>query len=158
MTNVLNLDEYATELRRWAENEPIKAVVLVQKKMALLALTTLVLNTPVDEGRARGNWFVSIGVPSNAVTDALDPSGSGTINAGSAVALSLVDLGVIWISNNLEHAVVLDQGLFEPPDPGPSSDPRADRFGRVLVSGGYSTQAPAGMTALAITTLRNQFP
>lgn len=156
MTN--NLNEFIADITKFAATVPPREARLLQQKLALQALTKLVLRTPVDTGRARGNWYVSIGSPTNLVTDNQDKSGTSTINAGLAAIGGVGNYGIIWISNNVEYITVLDQGLFEPPNPGPSSDPREDRFGRVLVSGGFSVQAPEGMVAVTIAELRSQFP
>jgi hypothetical protein len=55
------------------------------------------------------------------------------------------------VSNLTDHAWVLDQGAFEPPNPGPSKDPRPERRGRVLVQDGFSTQAPDGIIGPTIS-------
>ena len=47
-------------------------VVLFQKKMVLEALRRLTSKTPVDTGRAKGNWQTSIGAPIREAVDVLD--------------------------------------------------------------------------------------
>ncbi len=86
-------------------------VVLVQKKLAFQILEGIVNMTPVDTGRARGNWQVTIGAPSAAVDEnRFDKAGGGTISAGAAVISSLTDLGAIYITNNLPYILPLERG------------------------------------------------
>jgi hypothetical protein len=73
--------------------------------------TRVVMGTPVDEGRARGNWFPSLNKPSNAVDEkSLDKSGSAAIAAIPAEAMS-AELGdTIWLTNNLPYILPLENG------------------------------------------------
>jgi hypothetical protein len=50
------------------------------------------------------------------------------------------------ISINDPHMLIIDNGSFVPPNPGPSKDTFPGRKGKTWVSGGYSTQAPSGVT------------
>src|SRR5690606_26495416 len=50
--------------------------------------------------------------------------------------------GRFWLTNNMPYAHVWELGIFKPPDPGPTKNPK--KLGQVLVSGGFNTQAPAG--------------
>lgn len=111
-------------------------------------LTGVVLRTPVDKGRARAAWNVSV---SYADTSVPPESGSyDTTREGSAAlrsAIAQVDAAVpratgatngltVWITNALPYIQVLEFGLY------PGDGPRT--------AGGYSTQAPAGMLRLTV--------
>ena len=111
----------------------------------------VVLRTPVDKGPLRNNWQLTLGSPATGIVGA---GGGG--DATSSV--SAYTLGQdIWLTNNLPYAPVWEFGLFEPPDPGPSSDPRPGRKGEVLVAGGYSLQAPQGMLAVSVQEIEAAF-
>lgn len=87
-----------------------KAILQFQQVIALEALRRIVLKTPVDTGRARGNWQPSINQPIESVVDTTDLSGNQTISNGSATILGLKDFGTIFISNNLPYILKLENG------------------------------------------------
>jgi len=109
------------------------------RKLALVVDQTVVVATPVDTGRARSNWRVSVNAPLRDTTNAyvLGEKGSTTgQNTGAAIAqakeaVSRVDSSrdVIYISNNLPY------------------------IGRL--NDGYSAQAPAGYVESAIGAATN---
>ena len=122
----------------------------VVSKIGLEALRRIVLRTPVDTGRARGNWQVSIGSPIETVVETMDPSGQQVIEDGTRIiadwsmsspsivsgVLTAVqkDLGAfptVWISNNVPYILWLEDGS--------------------------SKQAPAGMVGLTIQELEGMF-
>lgn len=47
--------------------------IIRQSEMDLFS--SIVLETPVDKGVLRGNWYAQLGAPSMATTDNADPSG-----------------------------------------------------------------------------------
>jgi len=106
-------------------------VPLVLQKIAMETLSRVVLKSPVDTGRFRGNWTVSLGGPSDAVLDVEDKSGGPTIAAGSEVITGIDSLQVIWIQNNLPYANRLENG--------------------------WSQQAPAGVVALTMAEIMMMF-
>lgn len=102
------------------------------RKAAVAADSALVLSTPVDTGRARGNWRTSIGSPNEvelavqgtqAAQDALD---EGVRVAGDW----RLGMGSIFITNNVPYIMRLDKG--------------------------WSEQAPRGMSAHGIRAARKQ--
>jgi len=90
------------------------------KKTAIVVDQAVVLATPADTGRARSNWQVAVGVPIRteiepyAPGSALGVSESG--NAGGAIAQGQLAVKgrlpgqPIYISNNLEYIVPLNEG------------------------------------------------
>lgn len=151
-----NAIAFNAELRAWARDRLPAEVGKLARAVALEALRRVVLRTPVDFGQARGGWVAGLGAPSSS-SGTGDPSGGSAIAAGTAIIATAPDFGVIHVSNNVPHSAILDQGGFVPADPGPSKDPRPGRKGRVLVSGGYSVQAPAGMVDVTLGELRAIF-
>ena len=66
-------------------------------------LSQVVLGTPVDTGRARGNWQVTTGRPAENELDVTDKSGAGALREGNrAIGGSKLE-DDIWISNNLPY-------------------------------------------------------
>lgn len=105
------------------------------RRAALAADTAAVLTTPIDTGRARGNWVVSIGQPVEVVKGQPGSPQAGEAEAlaqgQSAVASYRLGAGSIFISNSLPYIVKLDEGS--------------------------SSQATAGMSKFAIQAARQQF-
>lgn len=77
----------------------------------------LVVETPVDTGRARSNWIVGSGPSTGLIEAYVSGSGgsSGAANAEAALQqardfLSGTDVQVIYISNNLGYIQYLNEG------------------------------------------------
>lgn len=83
---------------------------MIFRKIIIDLDSAVVLSTPVDTGRARGNWFPSLTSPSNAVGDSVDKSGGNALGRIDGVAGS-ADVGdVAWLTNNLPYILVLENG------------------------------------------------
>ncbi len=127
-----SLKDLAKTMDRLAKVIPVNAKRNL-KRTVLAIDQVLVVETPVDTGRARSNWIVGSG-PSTRVIDAYVPgeeASTGGANAAAALAqaqafLSATDVKVIYISNNLSYIQVLN--------------------------GGSSAQAPAGFIEAAVAT------
>jgi hypothetical protein len=63
--------------------------------------SSIITDTPVDTGRARGNWQTSVGSPQPGVVGRLDPVGTGAIAEVIATPMEAGD--VVWLSNNLPY-------------------------------------------------------
>lgn len=105
-----NLADFENRIRRWAEERPKLAVRIARRRISLDALTSLVLLTPVDTGRARGGWNVTFDTPSDALTDKVDRQGSSTIAAGRSIINSAPTFGVIYIQNAVRYVRFLEEG------------------------------------------------
>ena len=80
------------------------------RKIAIDAFSEVILKTPVDTGRARGNWLVSIGDASAGTVELNDKTGQVTIGEVQAEALGLELGDVIYLSNNLPYIEALEDG------------------------------------------------
>jgi hypothetical protein len=113
-------------------------VITVQKKIGFDLFRRIVSRTPVDTGRARASWNISLDHPDRTVApemahpsmqtgDAPSPP-AGAARAGEAggalASLKPGQFRPIWITNNLPYIERLEHG--------------------------HSQQAPAGMVALSI--------
>ena len=87
----------------------------------------IILRTPVDTGRARGNWQVSYNAPESGVLQRDDLSGQGTI-AEVAQQTQIAGGNVWYLTNNLPYIQRLE---FE----------------------GWSDQAPSGMVRISLAEL-----
>lgn len=101
------------------------------QKLAMQALSGVVLRSPVKSGRFRRNWNASVNGPDGSVSEATDKSGEATIAKGVATIETAQAYQTIWVENNLPYGPALENG--------------------------HSKQAPAGMVALTIAELQTQF-
>lgn len=102
-----------------------KDLVTLHRLVSLDLLRRLVFKTPVDTGRARGNWQTAIGSPEEGDIDRLD--GGAAVADGLRALAALGPFETVWISNNLDYIEVLEQGS--------------------------SQQAPQGFFAISVTEL-----
>lgn len=124
--------EFAFDLTRFnvESREHLENVV---RYIALTLDQKVVLRTPVDTGRARANWYPSIGQPSDEVDETdFDKTGAQTIGEIAAVVVNAQLGSVIWLTNNLPYIVRLEDG--------------------------YSGQAPTGMVDVSLEEVASMFP
>jgi len=127
---VENLSQFTLALTRAAERLPAEGVVKLQKTLVFEALSRLVQRTPVLTGRARSNWQVTIGQPSESQVG-IDTA-TGTVTRGTAALAQLPPYQIVWISNNVPYIQKLEMGS--------------------------SKQAPAGMVAVTVAELQQVLP
>lgn len=109
---------FADQVKAFAEKAKAKQT-LALRKIALDMFSEVILKSPVDTGRFRGNWQVAIGSVPQGTLEVEDKTGTVTINKADAVVQGLVAGQVIYLVNNLPYANRLEDG--------------------------YSKQAPTGM-------------
>lgn len=118
------LGQFALDVKKWVDKTEGN-LDLVVRKIALDMFRQIVIMSPVDTGRFKGNWQVAIGsVPTGTLT-LNDKSGTATISRITAATLGLKAGQVITLVNNLAYARRLEYG--------------------------YSKQAPGGMVRLTVT-------
>lgn len=98
------------------------------KRVALVIDQVVVMGTPVDTGRARSNWIVSLGVPSGKVIAPYAPgrklgigegaNTSGALDQGRSV-ISKRKNQTIYITNNVHYITKLNS----PPQHSPQASP-----------------------------------
>ena len=81
----------------------------VGRKVTFDLFKAVVMRSPVDTGRFRGNWFLSAGVASTQTGRAADKSGSTAI-AQASQALTTPLGGAVYFTNSLPYAVRLEYG------------------------------------------------
>ena len=128
---ISNLAEFNREVSQFARSIPEKVTEL-QRKIVLEALGRIVQKTPVDTGRARGNWQVTFEAASQQVLTDTDPQGSATVEKALAILAGLPAFSVVHITNNLDYILFLEEGS--------------------------SSQAPQGMVAVTVQELMEMFP
>lgn len=121
---------FSLDISKWAEQTQ-SDIALVVRKTALDMFSRIVMRSPVDTGRFRNNWNVSIGKPVSDTNDGLDPSGGKSIGKIAGVTASYKLGDVIWMSNGLPYAWRLETG--------------------------WSKQAPVGMVGVTVQETQSIF-
>ena len=110
---VENAAEFNREVMMFAKTLTPKKFELFFKKIALEALSRLVQRTPVDTGRARGNWQLTVNYAADWEIDTEDKTGSRTIALGRnrLARMSNHCLGqIVFIGNNVDYIEDLEEG------------------------------------------------
>ena len=129
-----NLTQFNRDLQQATTNLEQRALPAFLKKVGFELLIRTVINTPVDTGRACGNWRLSINTFPTAPTASIDKDGSATIRSQQQQNLAKLNSDpfvVIYLTNNLPYIVALEHG--------------------------HSGQAPYGMLGLAFEEVRQMF-
>ena len=109
MARVTNLGSFVQGLKD--EMKLVEDVASkVQRKIALDVLTRVVEGTPVDEGRARGNWQADINAVPVGEIDTKDKSGEATIAKGAAKIVGAKFGTAVNIVNNVPYIGRLNDG------------------------------------------------
>lgn len=96
----------------------------IGRKVALELFKRVIYKTPVDTGRARSNWQVTIGTTASGTVEIDDKSGAATMGKAVADSRGFKAGDTIYLTNNLPYIRRLEEG--------------------------WSRQAPAGMVALTV--------
>lgn len=99
--------------------DAMKATEKTARGTAIALWKSVILDSPVDSGRFRGNWFASSGSPSDKLTEDNDAQGLRSFSAAAQVVNTAQKWQSLWLTNNLPYAERLESG--------------------------YSNQAPQGM-------------
>lgn len=125
------------------------------EELAMNCLGEFVRLSPVDEGRFRNNWIVTVDKETSRIRDEVV---SDPVKLGKAVIKRAIKSGnpldYIMIQNNLDYAAVIDDGLYANP-PKKGSYIKGEGFVK-LSQGGYSRQAPNGVTTPGIKAALEQ--
>jgi len=128
MTRIGSLERFNKEVDAFSKNLTQVQIVIFQKAIAIEAFSRIVQKTPVDTGRARGGWQMTIGAPAEEETFNLGEPPVPELNLGP--------FEIVYIANNVPYIIFLEEGR-----PGPGSP-----------------QAPNGMVAETFEELLLLFP
>lgn len=113
--------KFAADLRKYAEKYKLRMEDVARAVPVELA-SRVILASPVDTGRFRGNWNVATNRVDATTTDDTDKGGDKAIGRAQAVKVQLGD--DVYVTNNLPYAQALENG--------------------------HSQQAPAGMVGVTL--------
>ena len=122
---------FSLDVAQWTKDagEDMQAL---HKAIIIELFTSVILDTPVLEGRLRGNWIISADAPENGTFDVIDPDGTKTTRKVEDFVSKLADLKNfnVFLSNNLPYAHRIEYD-------------------------GWSNKAPAGMVRKNIIRISN---
>ena len=133
--------EWSLDLSKYAEKQKVE-IKEVRRAFAFALYSSIVEKTPVDTGRARGNWNISVGSPDESTSNSTGPKFSSPKSLPEPNGDES-----IFITNNLPYITKLEYGGY--PDP-----PKKDGG---KTSGGFSKQAPNGMVGVTLANGANIF-
>lgn len=96
---------FSQKVARWTYNAG-QEIEELQKAIILELFTSVILDSPVLEGRLRGNWLITSGTPGEGVVDVLDPTGNITTRKISNFVRSIdaAENYSVYLTNNLPYA------------------------------------------------------
>ena len=124
----------AIEKRYLQANDDVKGVYLA-------GLTQIISGTPVDSGRARNNWFLSVGSPSGATTSSKS-KGLATIRQLRKMPKRVLGRK-LYFTNNLPYIGLLEYGGYPKPVKKGSYNKKTKKY-EILSINGYSMQTDGG--------------
>lgn len=130
----MDLNEYAKKKNVQIRN--------VRKAYAFALYSSIVKKTPVDTGRARGNWNITVGEDDYTQTENKTPRFQGVDQIPEPRGDE-----TIYISNNLPYITKLEYGGY----------PNPPKKGSGKTVNGYSKQAPEGMVGVTLANNENIF-
>lgn len=108
-----------------AKSEYLEKVNRIHRGVFFEVARRIIMRTPVDTGRARGNWLPGVGdFKTGFNNESLDPSGQGALAAVQAALGTHRPGQDLTLANNLVYILPLENG--------------------------HSKQAPAGMVELTV--------
>lgn len=103
------IESFSLQIEKWTE-ETQKRVTLAVRRIALDVFERIILKSPVDTGRFRGNWQVQIGSIPTGTLEIDDKSGQVTLAKAQAEVLGVKAGDTIYLINNLPYARRLEYG------------------------------------------------
>jgi len=100
---------FAGELNQFRVKFSTKSNELIQA-VEIKLFSSVIMDSPVDTGRFRGNWMASIDGPKDGTTAGFDPTGAGSVSRAESFVKSLKGGRVTFLVNNLPYAIALEYG------------------------------------------------
>jgi len=111
--NVTNLAEFNRAVSKYSNERVDAELSKFTRRIALGLLVSIVQNTPVDTGRAKGAWIVSLESASEALTGIKGESAEverQAIANGTSVIGTAPPFGTVYINNNVDYIIYLEEG------------------------------------------------
>ena len=143
------MPKWSLDLQKYAEARK-EQIDIIRKKYAFKLYSQIVQRTPVDTGRARGNWNISIGADDTSTNDKnIKPKYTNENDMPKPDGDE-----AIFISNHLPYIGVLEYGKYPDPPKKGSYDKKHKRW-VIKSSGGFSKMAPRGMVGVTLAKTKD---
>lgn len=126
--------DFMDVINEWIEETEYKVDEVLQT-IVIKVGESVVRLSPVDTGRFRGNWQLSIDSGSTSSLVRYDQTGQSTINEIASKANTFTAGQVAYIQNHVLYGNDLEYGLYSGPT-------------QKVTEEGFSRQAPAGMVRI----------
>jgi hypothetical protein len=103
---------FANDVSKWTAKTQAKIETAI-RKIAIDVFAEVIMMSPVDTGRFRGNWQVAIGSVPTGTLEIDDKTGTATLSKAQATAMGLEAGQSIFLVNNLPYAMALEYGLSQ---------------------------------------------
>lgn len=152
--------KWTMDISKYAKKKGVE-IKEVRKAYAFALYTSIVKKTPVDTGRARGNWNVSVGSADNSVDEKITKNQvPAKMKKNKAELEKAKGDESIFISNNLPYITTLEYGGYPSPvEKGTWVKGKGKKVGHYEVrsEGGFSKQALEGMVGVTLANNENIF-
>lgn len=101
-----NLAQFNAELDRVSKKMLDEDVVRFIQSVCFEAFRRIVLRTPIDTGRARGNWQIEINRPAEGIVDM--ELWSSVLERAATKLARIPPFSVVHITNNVEYVYYLE--------------------------------------------------
>ncbi|URC15386.1 tail protein [Paraglaciecola Antarctic JLT virus 2] len=117
-------------------------------------MSSVIKPTPVDEGRARNNWFFTTGVPFSLTSSrGKDKEGAGSIASLSSMPKDVLNKKM-YLTNNMPYIETLEYGGYPSLVKKGTRNKKTKEF-EIRSAGGFSKQAPGGWVRGAVIRMAN---
>lgn len=105
---------FALSIKKWVERTGLD-IATVKRKIAFDVAAKLIMRTPVDTGRARGNWMIGFAAINSATSEVVDKSGKGRLTEIQSTLKKLdgVSDTAVYITNSLPYIARLEYGFSQ---------------------------------------------
>lgn len=100
---------FTRDLKRFSDRS-IDEADHVKRAVALELFSGVIRDTPVDTGRARGNWQTNTGAPIKSILERDDESGEAARKDAERVVGQSSLKDTLYLSNNLPYIEPLENG------------------------------------------------
>lgn len=149
------MGDFSNQIKEWIKKAKGNTEKVVQYTCSEIS-DRIIMRTPVDTGRLRGNWQATINNPANASLIKTDKTG-GRTRAKIKSTIKKIKIGeTYYFINNLVYAQVVEYGLYPKlvkykTHQRNLKDPK---YGRMRSWSGFSTLAPDGMVRITLNEFR----
>jgi len=118
-------------------------------------LSSVIKGTPVDKGRARNNWFLSVGASSNDITTSESVNGDASQAQLNHMPKNVLNKKV-YFTNNLPYIRTLEYGGYPDPVKKGTYNKKTKAYEIRSISGFSKQVAPRGWVRVRIIAMRKK--